>query len=133
MAAFLVGVYLAAVALNPAALGISIAPASRASEEAIGVLTFLLKALLRAVPVAFGAGVVCGALLLAYACGQVFSGDKGIESGRRTPPGWPTTASWWFAGLPLVAYLAFLLCCLVLDLWRSVLSLQPATTIRGKQ
>ncbi len=45
-------------------------------------LTFLAKALLRLVPVAFGAGVICGAMLLAYACGQAFSGDKGRGIGR---------------------------------------------------
>jgi hypothetical protein len=122
IAAFLVGVYLAALALNPAALGVSVVPVSRASEETLGVLTFLLKALLRSVSVVFGSGVICGALLLAFACGQVFKGEKGLELATDTAAV-AQRSLWWFGALPLAAYVVFLLGCLLLDLWRSVLSL----------
>jgi hypothetical protein len=122
VAGLLLGVYLAALALNPATLGVSIAPAPRASEETIGVLTFLLKALLRSAPVAFGAGVICGALLLAFACGQTLKDVKGLEMATNTAAVAHHYLRW-FGAVPLAAYLGFLLGSLILDLWRSVLSL----------
>ena len=52
--------YLSVVALHRSMLNISIAPETLAGEEWIGVFMFVLKAILRLAPVAFGAGVVCG-------------------------------------------------------------------------
>ncbi len=71
IAGLLVHVYLACVALSPATIGVSIAPdETAAGEEAIGAMMFLLKALLRTVPVAFGVGVLWGTVLMGYACCQ---------------------------------------------------------------
>jgi hypothetical protein len=122
VAAFLVWSFLAAVALNPATLGISIGPGGRASQEAIGVLTFLLKAFVRLAPVAFGAGVICGVLLLGYACGAALAGDKGLLHAADTA-GVARASLWWSALLPPAGYVLFLLGCLVLDLCRAILGL----------
>jgi hypothetical protein len=122
LAAFVVGCYLAAVLLNPSALGVSIARMSRVSEVAMGLLTFVLKALLRSVSVMFGAGVICSALLLAYSCGEVFSGDKGVELAENTAMV-AGRCFCWFGTLPLIACIAFLACCLLIDLCRAILSL----------
>ena len=103
-------------------LGLSIATAVRGSDEAIGALTFLVKALLRLVRVAFGAGVACAAMLLAYACGQAFSGEEGPKLAADTAAV-VGRAFWWFGSLPLVAYVLFLLACLALDLFRAILIL----------
>ena len=121
MTMFLVLGYLAIVALHPAMLGVSIAAEARGSEEAIGVLTFLAKALLRLVPVAFGAGVICGDMLLAYACGQAFFGEKGLPFAGETA-GLARASLWWFGVLPLAAYVLFLLFCLLIDLCGAILS-----------
>jgi hypothetical protein len=122
VAGFLVLAYLAVVALNPAALNVSIAPEPLEGEEAIGAIMFLLKAIVRLAPVAFGVGVICGSILAGIACYQAIADDL-FESGVMA----------WFAGhtllssaiLPLVVYLAFLLGHLLLSLWRSILSLPP--------
>jgi hypothetical protein len=128
--------YLAAVALHPAAIGVSIVPEVAAGEEAIGILSFLLRALLRAVPVAFGVGVVFGALMIAYVCGLGlwFSGGPkaagaGAQAAESVLSGILRTASLargvllYTAVLPLAAYMVFLLGSLVLGLWHAVLNL----------
>ena len=122
--AFLVFGYLAVVAMNPAALNVTIGPAAAASDEAIGVLTFLLKALLALAPVAFGAGVIYGTILMGYACYLAMaSGNEAMVLGGMAATGARSIliAS---AALPLAAYLLFLLYSLVSDIWRSILSLR---------
>ena len=120
--AFLVCAYLALVAFNPAALNISIVPELHAGEEAIGVLTFLAKAFLRLVPVAFGAGVVYGTLMMGYACWLALFNGEGffLAQGTAAVARFSLISS---AALPLAAYLLFLFYCLLLDLCRAVLAL----------
>jgi len=130
VAAFFVCAYLTVVAINPAALNISIAPEAIAGDEAIGVLMFLLKALLRLAPVAFGAGVVCGTLLMGVACLDAFAGESSAAGagGVLLVESLATASAARYvlivsAALPLGAYLVFLLGNLLLNLWHSLLSL----------
>jgi hypothetical protein len=120
---FVVFGYMALVALHPTTLNISIpADESCAGEEAIGVLMFLLKVLLRLAPVAFGAGVLCGAMLMGYACYQVsFAGESvfvGLMSAMVA-----RVILVGFAVLPLAVFLLFLLYSLSVDLCRAILIL----------
>jgi hypothetical protein len=127
--------YLAIVALHPAALGVLIAPEVGPGEEAIGIFSFLLRLLLRGVPVAFGVGVIVGALTIAYVCGLGL-GLSGAEKAASEGPQAAKTlrdiletatlargSLLRCAALPLAAYLAFLLGNLILSLWGAVLSL----------
>jgi hypothetical protein len=127
VAAFLVCAYLAVIALNPATLNVSIAPEPLAGEEAIGVVMFLLKALLRLAPVAFGVGALCGTILMGLACclalvGDPQAGDMMIVHAKLTADLARLTLIS-SAAFPLAAYLVFLLGNLLLSLWRSVLNL----------
>ena len=140
--AMLVSGYLAILALNLSALNVSIDPQVRAGEEAIGVVTFSLKTLLRFTPVAFGAGVICGTVLMGYACYQALTtsgaaaaaaGLGGIDigaaglaaAGMMIEPGFGMTAGLartvllWSAALPFVAYLLFILYCLLIEVCRA--------------
>jgi len=119
---FAVCEYLAFVSLNPSTLNISVTPAARVGEEAIGVLTFLLKAVLRLVPVAFGAGVIYGTLLVAYACIEVFTEDSGPLVAQQTAGGGKKWLAY-FAALPFATYLFFLVYYLSIDVTRAILSL----------
>ena len=122
---FVVFGYLAVVAVNLSALNVSIVPETRAGEEAIGVSAFLLKALLRLVPVWFGASVVCGVLMLGYACFQAISAKEGLAAAlleMTAGPGLGVTLVW-FAALPVVAYLLFVFYCLVIEVLRAFLIL----------
>jgi len=117
--AFVVCEYLAFVALNPAVLSISVAADTRAGEEAIGVISFLLKAMLQLVPVAFGAGVVYGTLRLLLGCYQVFSKAgpaAAMETGTEA-----TKSIMIYAALPFAAYLLFVLYYLTIDVTRAIL------------
>jgi hypothetical protein len=127
VAAFLVCAYLAVIAMNPATLNISIAPETMPGEEAIGVVMFLLKALLRLVPVVFGVGVICGTIMMGLACCQTLAGDsheddmKIVQAILTADTALSAMIS--AAVFPLAAYLLFLLGNLLLCLWRSLLSL----------
>lgn len=114
--------FFALVMLHPETLNVWIAAEeTSASEEAIGVLTFLVKAMLALALVVFGVGVVYSALLMSIACWQALSGELlpvaefTAAIARRGLIG--------FAALPLVAYLLLLFYSLLLDLCRSVLAL----------
>ncbi len=123
VAAFIVGVFLSIIAMNPGALNISIAPETLPGGEIIGVVLFLMKSLLRLVPVAFGVGVLCGTIALVYATASlaVVGGESLNDS--LTIAGAACRALFFSAALPLAAYLLFLQVNLILNLWRSILSL----------
>ncbi len=125
-ALFIVCGYLALVALNPATLSISIVvDEARTGEEAIGAITFLLKALVRLTPVALGTGVICGTLMMGYACYEAFSDDGGLFLllAAQTTASAASAILISSAALPLAAYLLFLLGSLSLDLCRAILIL----------
>ena len=95
---------------------------ARASEEAICVLVFLQKVLMRSAPVALGAGVMAGTLMMGYACYEAFSGSEHLMSAQLTAAAARGTLIF-SAALPLAAYLLSLLCSLALDLCRAILTL----------
>jgi hypothetical protein len=121
LAGFILCEYAAFVSLNPDLLKISVAPEIRAGEEAIGVLSFLLKLGLLMAPVAFGVGVATGTIRLLHCFYLVFRDDG--------PPvalivaGLSVNSIVFYAALPLLAYCAFLLYYLLVDVIRATLSL----------
>jgi len=126
LAIFVICQYLAFISLNLGCLNISVVEQADAGEESIGVLSFLLKALSRLVPVAYGAGVVYAGLLLLYALYQVFAGDDPepvrLMRGARTAD----SAGFWairFALLPFLGYLIFLVYYLGVAVVRAILSI----------
>ena len=150
VAAFILCQYLAIVALNPETLNITIAAEAKAGEEAIGILSFLVKLGLRVVPVAFGVGIAWGTLQLLYACWLALSPPETGEAatmavavsalmdpaemaglGTSDPAMWPARAMAsattkllvTFAVLPLLYYVFFLFYHLFIDVIRDILSL----------
>ena len=126
LAAFIVCQCLAAAALNPQSLGIDVTPDTRAAEEALGIITFLMKAGLRLVSVVFGTGVIWGTLNILYACYLVFDGDAGPLVANATAL-YAATIIIICSALPLAACFAFLLKYLVIDVLRALLAI-PART-----
>jgi hypothetical protein len=121
LAGFIICQYLALIALNPGTININIVPESRAGEEAIGVISFLVKAHLKLVPVIFGTIAAFGSMLLLYACIMIFT-SAGVEVAEHIA--WIARyALRYSAALPLLAYLAFLVIFLVLDIFRAILVL----------
>jgi hypothetical protein len=107
------------LALNPGAMAVSIVPGAPASEEALGVLGFLLRLGLRTVPVVFGIGVVSAVVLLLSDCYRLLAGKLDLAEGP-SPGAFQAVG---FAALPLAAYVVYLCYHLILDVLRAVLVL----------
>lgn len=115
--------------LNPSLLNISILPASTAGEEAIGVLTFAMKALLRLIPIAFGVGVIVGDFEILAAIVRLFRDAEYSVMGA-APAAWLVLGS---AALPLIGYVLFVLNYLVLDVIRAILAVPEKLDAIGKK
>ena len=123
MLIFVIEGFFAWIALNPGLANTPVEETASAGEEAIGIISFFLKAFLRLVPVIFGAAVVLGALGLAVGTVKTI-GAKGMELHKAimlTQASEQVVAIG--AVLPLVAFLLFLVYYLMLDVLRSILSL----------
>jgi len=115
--------------LNPTLLNINILPASTAGEEAIGVLTFAMKALLRLVPIAFGVGVIVGDFELLASIIRLFRDQEDSVMGS-------SLAAWMVLGsaaLPLIGYVLFVLNYLFLDVIRAILAVPEKLDYIGKK
>lgn len=122
VSAFLVFGYLSLVAMNPLAINYTIGEQCGTAEEALAVFRYLFKALMRFVPVAFGVGVVCGALLLGVSCFLLVSGDFDVNTIDNVSSLACLTLIF-SALLPPIAYVFFLLCYLLHGLCRAILSI----------
>jgi hypothetical protein len=105
--------------LNPEMINMTISSSSNPGQEAIGVLTFAMKSLLRLVPIAFGVGTICGAVGMMWMVVQALRGEM-LSSLAEVPAASLVLAS---AALPLVSYLLYILWYLGIDLMRSLLIL----------
>jgi hypothetical protein len=120
LAGFVAAQFLAFIAIHPDLLNIKLVAEMRASEEALGILSFLAKAFLRLAPFVFGAGVVFGSALLLYACVECMVSDPNTA--------WLNSLiasySLRYAGaMPVIAYLAYLAVYLLLDVLRAILAI----------
>ena len=109
---------LAWLCLNPSLLNISIVPTTTAGAEAIGVLTFSMKALLKLVPIMFGVGLVIGVLLL---CGSLISLFRGQAVEMMVTGASGAGLVMLSEILPLIGYLAFVIMYLQLDVILAIL------------
>lgn len=120
LAGFVIGAYLAFIALNLNTINVNLVAESSASEEAIGLISFVAKTAVKLVPVVFGSVAVVGGLLLLYACVEVFASEPKLADALASDAWYLLVRS---AALPLVAFLAFLLIWLMLDIFRAILVL----------
>ena len=117
---FVVAEVLACIALNPSLINVKVEEGTAAGEEAIGVLSFAMKAVVKMVPLVFGLGAAAGTLLFVAAFFQCF-GKSAPQGMLRADQAMTVTV---YAGLlPLAGYLAFLLYYLTIDVLRAVLSI----------
>ena len=120
--------YLAGLALHPEGLEITVDEEGTASEEASGILVFVLKMLLRLAPVVFGVGTLAGTGAATYFLIQL-SRDE-IVSIQFPVAGSMTILdiSGWVLGLgffPLAAYLVFVFSHFLLSVFQAVLAVPP--------
>jgi hypothetical protein len=105
--------------LNPDMINMTISASSTPGQEAIGVLTFVMKSLLRLVPVAFGIGAISGATGMIWMIIQLLR-DQLSSSLASLPVAGLTLGA---AALPFVSYLLYVFFYLGIDLMRSLLVL----------
>ena len=103
--------------LNPDMVNMTISTSSTPGQEAIGILTFVMKS--RLVPVAFGVGAICGAIGMIWMIVQLFR-DEVASSLASLPVAAVTLGA---AALPFVAYFLYIFLYLGVDLMRSILIL----------
>ncbi len=118
--AFVLLEFVALVSFNPKTITVDIVPDNSAGQEAIGIITFFIKALMRLVPIFFGAGVALGTVMLFISSFGLFGGsfDAAFVSGKGFAKKILGAAL-----IPFLSYLFFSLLYLIIDLIQSVLSI----------
>ena len=121
--AFILCQYVAVLAVNRDSLNIIIDASARAGEEALGIVSFALKVGLRLVPVAFGAGVACGVVMLLAACVLLFvaGGDENAAAAATSGDAAPVLFSEMGMNAPEAAEAAASLSALVASEWGTLL------------
>ncbi len=109
------------LALNPSLLGIRVNRQSSAGDEAIGVLSFFMKSLVRIVPIFYGVTLLVAAVqAVVLLLGMIGDSAEGIRwAVTYAQFGIPVVLTAVLA--PFIAYVAFALYFLVIDLMRSIL------------
>jgi len=117
-------VYVGGITLSPESLSIEIDEKTGAGEEALGILAFLMKLLLRLSPIVFGVGACVGAGAAIYFSVQLFSDDF-------VSIAFPVVGTWSVLDVtigvlalgfvPFLFHLTFVLCYLLIDVLRAVL------------
>jgi hypothetical protein len=116
------GFFLCAVALQPESLGVVVRPECCAAEEAVGVVTFLMKVFLRAVPIAFATTVLLGVLKTLGLIFTILTASE-LDVGIIFRATQTSTLLLGGAAVPISAYLATLAYYLTLDVISAIVSL----------
>lgn len=107
---------IALTAVHPNMVNVSIAEDVTAGEEAIGILSFFAKSILKIVPIAYGVGSIFGTLALALATLSMLGGNP-ADAGNNA-----IVLIICFACLPFVSYVLFMAYHLMIDILQSILS-----------
>lgn len=119
-------VAVAAVSLNPSMTSTTIAAGVAAGEEAVGILMFIAKLFMRIVPVLFGAGLLVQTLTFLGGLIRLFGGGGTEVIGEIA-----LKHAAAFACVPFLAYGAFILYNLFLDVLKAILVI-PAKLDRNR-
>jgi hypothetical protein len=129
---------LAYVAIHPSLVSVTISEDASAGEEAIGIISFFVKAFIRVIPLVFGTGVLVGTIALLLSIFNPSAADSEAIVLFCRIPGMraifellsitlrvPGAAALVLASalVPFVGYILFALYCLVVEVLRSILSL----------
>jgi len=113
--------FLAMISMHPQMLNISISKNTNAGEEAIGLLSFFMKGILKLTPIAFGSGIIIGSTNLVIAIYKLISGGDPILTNLEAYiSGIIIITS---ATIPFLAYIYFLIYYISIDIILSILML----------
>ncbi len=109
---------LAYIALHPSLTNLQTGEDQSPGEEAIGIMAFFAKSLLRVVPLAFGICAVVGTL------GMLFSIFSLIRNTTLLPARMSYNLILWGTALPLISYIIFAFYHLMIDVLRAIIGLK---------
>lgn len=124
LAYFLFLEFVALVAFHPHTATLKVVDNTSAGEEAIGIITFFIKKLMRLVPIVFGIGLIVYTILLfvnGFISPGLFSDIKKGFAAQAVFMRFGNIIS--FALLPFLSYIFFVFAYLVVDLIRAILSI----------
>lgn len=117
---------IAYIAINPELANIKVSDDTAAGEEAIGILSFVVKAVVRIVPFAFGVGALVGSVaILVATIGVLFKGSEAIV-------GNPVNFVLVCALMPFASYILFAVYHLIIDVLRAILVIPGKLDKLGK-
>jgi hypothetical protein len=112
--------FLALLAFNPKEVTIKIVKTNSAGQEALGIITFFIKAFMRLIPIFFGVLIAVGTIMLFIA----LIGLMGSSPGRAWFNGIEYATQILIAALlPFIAYIFFALFYLCIDVIKAILSI----------
>ena len=128
IAVFILAQYVAVLSLNPDALQLTVASDTTLAEEALGVLSYAVKLIVRQTPVALGVGVAWGVVELLRSAVQLFTPLQNASDALAVVQarGYLYEAEAIVvvcALLPPAVYLLLLSSHLAIELWRSLLGI----------
>lgn len=106
------------IALYPDRINVTVDPGVSAGEEALGILSFSIKVVIRLIPIVYGVGMIVGTLTLVAACFALLGRSGTTLLGQQGRCLLLTAAAFPFAG-----YLFFAFNQLLLDILRAILIL----------
>lgn len=114
--------FIALVSFHYKTITMDVVKETTAGQEAIGIITFFMKALLKLVPIFFGVGVVLGTVFLFINSFGLFGNQIKISSAW-VSGNWTAKQILGAGLLPFFAYIVFVLYYLVIDIITAILSL----------
>lgn len=125
LAVLVVGGFTALVAIDPSGVSVAVDPECGAGQEAVGVLTFLVKVFLRCAPIAFAAAVAYSTWgLVAFVLGILrASATEELLFVASTRAVFTATTLFSAAAIPVYAYLLLLFYYLTLDVLSAIVSI----------
>ncbi len=133
LATLVVGAFAALVSLTPGGLSLEVEPDCRAAQEAVGVLTFVVKLMLRCTPLVFAAGVAFATYSLIETVVLVMKAQpEGLLFAESAILG---TVGGLFAliAVPVYAYFLMLIYYLTLDVVSAIVSLPGKLDLMAEQ
>jgi hypothetical protein len=112
--------FLALLAFNPNEVNIKIVKSNSAGQEALGIITFFIKAFMRLVPIFFGVSIVVWTIMLFIAFIGLFGSYPDNAWFRGT---FHAVQILYAALLPFIAYILFALFYLCIDVIKAILSI----------
>lgn len=113
--------FVALVAFNYKEISVKVVKKNSAGQEAIGIITFYIKTLMKLVPILFGAFVVLGTVMLFIEGVRLFGNGAAFAWSRIQYTIAPNILK--AALLPFLSYLMFVLSYLIIDIIRSILAI----------